>query len=61
MSESRSSVLDGWRGISITLVLLGHLFPLGPKSWQLNGTVAAAGMAIFFYIVWFFNNQPVTA
>ena len=50
MSESRSSVLDGWRGISITLVLLGHLFPLGPKSWQLNGTVAAAGMAIFFIL-----------
>lgn len=50
MSESRSSVLDGWRGISITLVLLGHLFPLGPKSWQLNSTVAAAGMAIFFIL-----------
>ncbi len=50
MSESRSSVLDGWRGISITLVLLGHLLPLGPKSWQLNGTVAAAGMAIFFIL-----------
>ena len=50
MSESRSSVLDGWRGISIILVLLGHLFPLGPKYWQLNGTVAAAGMAIFFIL-----------
>jgi peptidoglycan/LPS O-acetylase OafA/YrhL len=41
-------VLDGWRGISILLVLLGHLFPLGPKSWQMNGAFAATGMAVFF-------------
>ncbi len=41
-------VLDGWRGISILLVLLGHLFPLGPKRWQMNDAVAATGMAIFF-------------
>jgi peptidoglycan/LPS O-acetylase OafA/YrhL len=41
-------VLDGWRGISIVLVLLGHLFPLGPKSWQMNAAFAATGMAIFF-------------
>jgi peptidoglycan/LPS O-acetylase OafA/YrhL len=41
-------VLDGWRGISILLVLLGHLFPLGPKGWQMNAAFAAAGMAVFF-------------
>lgn len=41
-------VLDGWRGISILLVLFGHLFPLGPKSWQLNSAVASLGMAVFF-------------
>jgi peptidoglycan/LPS O-acetylase OafA/YrhL len=41
-------VLDGWRGISIALVILGHLFPLGPKSWQLNAAFAATGMAVFF-------------
>jgi peptidoglycan/LPS O-acetylase OafA/YrhL len=41
-------VLDGWRGISIVLVLLGHLFPLGPKSWQMNAAFAATGMAVFF-------------
>jgi len=41
-------VLDGWRGISIVLVLLGHLFPLGPKSWHMNAAIAATGMAIFF-------------
>lgn len=44
----RIPVLDGWRGISIVLVLLGHLFPLGPKSWQMNAAIAATGMAIFF-------------
>lgn len=48
MSLRRLAVLDGWRGISILLVLLGHLFPVGPKAWGLNGAVAGAGMAIFF-------------
>jgi peptidoglycan/LPS O-acetylase OafA/YrhL len=41
-------VLDGWRGISILLVLAGHLFPLGPKALRMNECVAALGMAIFF-------------
>lgn len=50
MSNSRYQVLDGWRAISILLVLLGHLFPIGPKAWQLNGAVAASGMAIFFIL-----------
>ncbi len=45
---SRIPVLDGWRGASILLVLLGHLFPLGPKSWDLNAASAAAGMVLFF-------------
>jgi len=42
------AVLDGWRGISILLVLAGHFLPLGPRPWQLNGTAAVAGMALFF-------------
>lgn len=46
--RGRLGVLDGWRAISILAVLSGHLLPLGPKSWQLNGNVAAAGMALFF-------------
>ncbi len=41
-------VLDGWRGISILLVMMGHLLPLGPKRWDLNATTANAGMAVFF-------------
>lgn len=47
---NRLQVLDGWRGISILLVLAGHLFPLGPKLWQLNGSIASSGMAIFFIL-----------
>ncbi|TQV74605.1 acyltransferase [Aliikangiella marina] len=42
------SELDGWRGISILLVLAAHLLPLGPKFMQLNGTAGAMGMALFF-------------
>ena len=44
----RFPALDGWRGISILLVMAGHLFPLGPKSLNMNAAVAELGMAIFF-------------
>ncbi len=40
--------LDGWRAISILLVLGGHLFPLGPKVYLVNEGIATLGMAIFF-------------
>lgn len=50
MSGARLAVLDGWRGVSIALVLWGHLFPVGPKAWRLNEAVAGAGMAIFFIL-----------
>jgi peptidoglycan/LPS O-acetylase OafA/YrhL len=43
-------ILDGWRACSILCVLAGHLFPLGPKAWGLNGSVAASGMALFFIL-----------
>lgn len=46
--EGRVRVLDGWRAVSILLVLAGHMLPLGPKGWELNGSIAASGMAIFF-------------
>jgi peptidoglycan/LPS O-acetylase OafA/YrhL len=48
VAGSRFSVLDGWRGISILLVLACHLLPLGPKPWQFNATAGVMGMAIFF-------------
>lgn len=44
----RFPALDGWRAISILLVLGGHLFPLGPKAYLVNAGIAALGMAIFF-------------
>ncbi|HEY6478064.1 MAG TPA: acyltransferase [Polyangia bacterium] len=40
--------LDGWRGISISLVLAAHLLPLGPARFQLNATAGPMGMSIFF-------------
>lgn len=40
--------LDGWRGISILLVLAAHLLPLGPSEWKMNHAVAGSGMAVFF-------------
>jgi peptidoglycan/LPS O-acetylase OafA/YrhL len=46
--SGRLSVLDGWRGLSILLVLAAHLLPLGPKSWQLNFMAGVAGMSLFF-------------
>jgi len=45
---SRLKMLDGWRAISILLVLAAHMLPLGPKSWGANFAVGALGMAIFF-------------
>ena len=44
----RFPALDGWRGISILLVLAGHLFPLGPGKFQMNECISSLGMAIFF-------------
>lgn len=44
----RLSVLDGWRALSITLVMAGHLLPIGPQRWELNAAVAASGMVMFF-------------
>lgn len=48
--KNKFQSLDGWRGLSIILVLLGHLFPLGPKLWKMNGAIAATGMSIFFIL-----------
>jgi len=43
-------VLDGWRGLSILFVLAAHLLPLGSKNWQMNETVGALGMSLFFIL-----------
>ena len=46
--KERFQVLDGWRGISILLVLATHLLPLGPKIWRLNASTGNLGMSLFF-------------
>lgn len=56
-------VLDGVRALSISLVLAGHLLPLGPKAFDLNSTAASLGMALFFclsgyLIVTFLHRKP---
>lgn len=48
MTDQRIDILDGWRALSIMLVLASHWFPIGPKQWELNAAVAATGMVLFF-------------
>lgn len=47
-ASTRVTQLDGWRGISILLVLSAHLLPLGPSALQLNFAAGLAGMSLFF-------------
>ncbi|WP_082450114.1 acyltransferase family protein [Sphingomonas sp. Leaf231] len=53
----RIAILDGWRALSILLVLAGHLLPLGPARFAMNGAVAATGMALFFTLSGFLITQ----
>lgn len=46
--NARFNVLDGWRAISILLVLACHLLPIGQKSLQLNYAIGVLGMSLFF-------------
>lgn len=50
MNSNRFDVLDGWRAISILLVLLVHFFPMGPHAWQLGKTVGDYALTIFFIL-----------
>ena len=58
VQSHRLEVLDGWRGISILLVLAAHLLPLGPSSWRLangsgnvmNLSAGNLGMSLFFIL-----------
>ncbi len=47
---TRINELNGWRAISILLVLAAHLLPLGPKVFRLNETAGIMGMALFFIL-----------
>ena len=44
----RLKVLDGWRALSIILVLCAHLLPLNVFWSTANEAAGVAGMAIFF-------------
>ena len=46
--EFRLEVLDGWRGISILMVLACHMLPLTFGPIRGNATFAVGGMALFF-------------
>jgi len=46
--DGHVAVLDGWRGLSILLVLAAHLLPLGPHALQINLSVGVLGMVVFF-------------
>ena len=48
LTHRRLEMLDGWRALSIILVLAGHMLPLGVKGWSINAPVAALGMSVFF-------------
>ena len=54
-------ILDGWRALSILLVLAGHWLPIGPQDWQMNASIAASGMAIFFCLSGFLIIQFLLA
>jgi peptidoglycan/LPS O-acetylase OafA/YrhL len=60
-SAQRFVMLDGWRALSIILVLAAHLLPLGPKSLRLNEAVAAMGMALFFTLSGFLITRFLAA
>jgi peptidoglycan/LPS O-acetylase OafA/YrhL len=47
-NHAQLPVLNGWRGLSILLVLAAHLLPLGPKAWKLNYSAGILGMVLFF-------------
>ena len=54
-------ILDGWRALSILLVLAGHWLPLGPAEWQLNASVAASGVVLFFCLSGFLMTEFLSA
>lgn len=59
VAGGRLFVLDGWRAISILLVLATHLLPVGPKAWQLNLATGAMGMSLFFTLSGFLITQQL--
>ena len=65
--HTRVAEIDGWRAMSILLVLAGHLLPLGPHAFRLNDQAGLMGMSLFFAISGFLivrflaEGMPVSA
>lgn len=55
----RLAVLDGFRAVSILLVLGCHMLPLGPHRWGLNYAAGLMGMSIFFTLSGFLITQAL--
>lgn len=59
--HTKLPILDGWRAVSILLVLGAHLLPLGPSALKLNHTAGAMGMALFFTLSGFLITRFLAA
>ncbi|WP_344762885.1 acyltransferase [Actimicrobium antarcticum] len=50
VGDGHLAVLDGWRGVSIAMVLAAHLLPLGPHYLKFNEMAGIFGMVLFFIL-----------
>lgn len=48
LAPGHLTVLDGLRAVSVLLILVTHLLPLGPGHWQVHYLTGNAGMSLFF-------------
>lgn len=60
-TDARLPVLDGWRALSILIVLACHMLPLGPKAWQLYVSAGMLGMSLFFTLSGFLITSTLHA
>jgi peptidoglycan/LPS O-acetylase OafA/YrhL len=49
-------ILDGWRALSILLVMAGHLLPLGPQSWGMTRRRGGFWNGYIFHPFWLPDN-----
>jgi peptidoglycan/LPS O-acetylase OafA/YrhL len=55
----RLLVLDGWRAISILLVLAAHMLPMGPSRFAGNEAAGMLGMSLFFTLSGFLITEQL--
>jgi peptidoglycan/LPS O-acetylase OafA/YrhL len=58
--KGRLAILDGWRAISILLVLATHGLPI-PKDYGLNQAIGLMGMSLFFTLSGFLITEQLHA